>query len=90
MKTMTALEVRKKFGSVLDLVSKKGVPVTISRANKPLAVLVPAQDYQAGASGRERRLRLAVENIAEWKKRHAEKLKGVDAVKLLRESRENR
>ena len=90
MKTMSALEVRKQFGSVLDLVSKKRVAVTISRANKPLAVLVPAQDYQAQISGRETRLRLAVEKIAEWKKRHAQKLKGVDVVKLLRESRESR
>jgi prevent-host-death family protein len=90
MKTMSALEVRKRFGSVLDLVSKKGVPVTISRANKPLAVLVPVRDYQARGSGRETRLRLAVENIAEWKKRHSRTLKGVDAVRLLRESRETR
>ena len=90
MKTMSALEVRKQFGSVLDLVSKKRVPVAISRANKPLAILVPAQDYQAITLGRETRLRLAVEKIAECKKRHAQKLKGVDVVKLLRENRENR
>jgi prevent-host-death family protein len=90
MKTMSALEVRKKFGSVLDMVSKKRIPVTISRANKPLAVLVPAQDYKARNSGRETRLRLAVNRIVEWKKLHAQKLKGVDAVKLLRESREER
>lgn len=90
MKTMSALEVRKKFGSVLDMVSKKRIPVTISRANKPLAVLVPAQDYKATNAGRETRLRLAAEKIVEWKKLHAQKLKGVDAVKLLRESREQR
>ncbi len=88
MKTMSALEVRKKFGSVLDMVSKKRIPVTISRANKPLAVLVPAQDYKARNTGRETRLRLASEKILEWKKLHARKLKGVNAVKLLRESRE--
>ncbi len=90
MKTMSALEVRKKFGSVLDMVSKKGIPVTISRANKPLAVLVPAQDYNARNAGRETRLRLASEKLLEWKKLHAQRLKGVNAVKLLRESREER
>lgn len=90
MKTMSALDVRKKFGSVLDLVSKKGVPVTISRANKPLAVLVPAQDYRARSAGRETRLRLAAEKIFEWKKLHARKIKGIAAVKLLRKSREER
>jgi prevent-host-death family protein len=90
MKTMSALEVRKKFGSVLDMVSKKGIPVTISRANKPLAVLVPAQSYKAINFGRESRLRLTSEKIVEWKRLHAQKIKGVDVVKLLRESREER
>ncbi len=90
MKTMSALEVRKQFGSVLVLVSKKRTFVTIYRANTPLAVLVPAQDYQTRTSGRETRLRLAVEKITEWTKRHAAKLKGLDAVKLLRQSRESR
>ena len=90
MITMSALEVRKKFGSVLDMVSKKGIPVTISRANKPLVVLVPAQDYKARNAGRETRLRLASEKILEWKKAHAHKLEGVNAAKLLRESRDER
>jgi len=90
MITMSALEVRKKFGSVLDMVSKKGIPVTISRANKPLVVLVPAQDYKARNAGRETRLRLATEKILAWKKAHAHKLKGVNAANLLRESREER
>ena len=90
MKTRSALEVRKQFGSVLDMVSKKRIPVTISRANKPLAVLVPAQDYEARNTGRETRLRLAAERIIEWKRLHAEKLTGVNVIKLLRESREGR
>ncbi len=90
MKTMSALDVRKKFGSVLDLVAKKRIPVTISRANKPLAVIVPADEYQARNSGRVSRLRLTVEKIEEWKRLHAKKLKNVDVVKLLRESREER
>lgn len=90
MRTMTALEVRKKFGAVLDLVAKKRIPVAISRANKPLAVLVPAEDYGAGSSGRESRLRLTVERIRDWQKHHGRKLKKIDAVKLVRESREPR
>ena len=90
MKTLSALEVRKKFGAVLDMVTKDRVPVTICRANKPLAVLVPAEDYQSENSGRGQRLRLAAEKIAEWKSRHAKKLKGIDTTKLLRQSRAER
>jgi prevent-host-death family protein len=79
MKTVSALEMRKKFGSVLDLVTKKGIPVTICRANKPLAVLVPIEDY-----------RLVADRIDEWKTRHAKKLKGLDVTKMLRQSRAER
>lgn len=90
MKTVSALEMRKKFGSVLDLVSKKGIAVTICRADKPLAVLVPIEDYRSKSLGREHGLRLAAERINEWKKRHAKKLKGLDVTKMLRESRAER
>ena len=90
MKTMSALDVRKKFGSVLDLVAKKRIPVAISRASKPLAVLVPADEYRARNAGRASRLRLTVERIETWKKLRARKLGKLDAVKLLRESREER
>jgi len=90
MKTVSALEMRKKFGSVLDLVTRKGIPVTICRADKPLAVLVPIEDYRSKSLGREHRLRLAAERIDEWKKRHAKKLKGLDVTKMLRESRAER
>ena len=90
MKTVSALEMRKKFGSVLDLVTKKGIPVTICRADKPLAVLVPIEDYRSKNLGREHRLRFAAERIDEWKKRHAKKLKGLDVTKMLRESRAER
>ena len=90
MKTLSALEVRKKFGSVLDLVNTKRVPVTICRANKPLAVLIPADEYKSKHSGREHRLRLTAEHIAEWKRRHQIKLRGIDTTKLLRQSREGR
>lgn len=90
MKILSALEVRKRFGSVLDMVAKKRVPVAISRANQPLVVMVPADEYMVKNAGREKRLQLAAERIAEWKKLHARKLKGIDAVRLLRESREER
>jgi prevent-host-death family protein len=46
MKTVTALDLRKKLGSVLNDVSKKGEQVMISRANKPLAVLISLDEYE--------------------------------------------
>ena len=90
MKTVSVLEMRKKLGSVLDLVTKKGIPVTICRADKPLAVLVPIEDYRSKSLRREYLLRLAAERIDEWKKLHAKKLKSLDIPKMLRESRAER
>ena len=46
MKTVTALDLRKKLGSFLNEVSKKGEQVMISRANKPLAVLISLAEYE--------------------------------------------
>ena len=90
MKTLSAVEVRRRFGSVLDMVAHKRIPVTIARANKPLVVMVPADEYRAGRSAREGRLRLTVEKLEEWKRLRARRLKGVNAVRLLREIRDER
>lgn len=90
MKRLSALEVRKKFGSVLDLVAQKRVPVTITRGGKPLVVMISADEYQAMKGGRQARLGLAIERVAEWRARHARRLRGVNAVRLVRESRDGR
>ena len=90
MKTMSALEVRKHFGSVLDQVAKEHTPVVISRANKPLAVMISIDEYQARNSSRENRIRLTIEKIDGWKKRRKHALKKLDPVKLIRDIRENR
>ena len=94
MRTVSALAFRRKFGSVLDEVAGKRQPITITRANRALVVLVPADVYEegtgAGAPARERRLRLSAERLTEWRRHHAERLRGLDAVQLVREDRNRR
>lgn len=90
MKRLSALEVRKKFGSVLDLVAQQRIPVTITRGEKALVVMIPADEYEAMTRGRGARLGLAIERVAEWRARHARRLRGVNVVRLLRESRDER
>jgi prevent-host-death family protein len=92
MRSIPALAFRRRFGRVLDEVVEKRQPVTITRANRALVVLVPAEDYGASgaAAGREARLRLAVERLAEWRKRHAGRLQDLDAVALVRHDRDAR
>lgn len=90
MKTIAALQFRRRFGEILDEVARTGRPVTVTRANRPLVVLVPAGGYGGAAPARavrEGRLRLAAERVAEWKARHADRLGNLDAVALVRAAR---
>lgn len=90
MKTITALDLRKKLGAVLDDVSGKGEQVVVSRANKPLAVLISFEEYEEKVlkKNRERRLKGISTEMDRWKKRHLKKTANVDLVKAIREIRE--
>jgi len=92
MKTIPALAFRRRFGKVIDDVVRSGQPVTVTRSNQPLVVIVPAGQYgqQPSSSVRENRLRRAVERLDEWKARHAARLKDIDAVAVVREGRQGR
>ncbi len=92
MKTVSALDLRKKLGSVLNTVAEKHEPVTITRANKPLAVLISADDYQEKVlkSDRGRKLKELSLRMEAWKKEHQKEIRGVNAVKAVRELRERR
>ncbi len=92
MKTVTALDLRKKLGSFLNDVSKKGEQVMISRANKPLAVLISLADYEEKVlnKNREKKLEGISSEMDRWKKRHLKATANIDIVKVLREVREGR
>jgi prevent-host-death family protein len=92
MKNVTALDLRKKLGSILDDVSKKGEQVMISRANKALAVLISVDEYEEKVlkKNRERRLKEISTEMDRWKERHLEETVNIDIVKAIREVREGR
>ena len=92
MKTVTALDLRKKLGSVLNSVAEKHEPVTITRANKPLAVIISADEYQDKVlkSDRGRKLKELSTRMDAWKKEHRKETARLDAVKAIRETRERR
>ena len=92
MKTINALTFRKKFGSTLDEVHNKKTHIIISRANRPLVVIIPFEDYkeQKEEKERERRLRLAASKIDQWRKKHIKQLKGLNSVEIIRQMREER
>lgn len=92
MKTMTALDLRKKLGNVLDEVSKKKEQVIISRANRPLAVLISIDEYEEKVlkKNREQKLRDISDRMEQWREKHKKKTVHVDVVKAIREIRDNR
>jgi len=92
MKTVTALDLRKKLGSVLNDVSRKGEQVMISRANKPLAVLISLDEYEEKVlnKNRERKLEKIATEMERWKKRHLKETVSLDIAKAIREVREGK
>ena len=90
MRTINALTFRKKFGSTLDEVHKKKNHIIISRSNRPLAVIIPFEDYKnlKEENERERRLRLAASRIDQWRKKHSQQVKDLNSVEIIRQMRE--
>ena len=91
MKSMSALEARKRFGGLLDEVAKEKSHILISRINRPMAVLIPYEDYQQNfdREARRKRLHAAKERMDNLREHHAKKLGGViaeDAVRQIRDS----
>jgi prevent-host-death family protein len=92
MKTLTALDLRKKLGSVLNTVAEKHEPVTITRANKPLAVIMSADEYQDKVvkGDRGRKLKELSSRMDAWKTEHRKETARIDVVKAVRETRDRR
>lgn len=93
--TITALEMRKKFGGVLDRVVKKGEHITIMRGHLALAVLIPVKDHQKHCldKDRARKIEDVLADIDAWKKSNPSKAKrlsrlnAADEVRAMRDSR---
>lgn len=70
--TITAIDLRKKLGEILDRVANKGEHITITRANKPLATFIPAEEHQrhCEAHGRLKTIDEAFDDIKRWRREH--------------------
>lgn len=92
MKTISALKARSRLGTILDEVSKKKEHYLIERLSKPLAVVIPVEEYEKTVSkeSRKARLRKVAEEIDQWREKHGRKLVGWDAVETIRKMREER
>jgi prevent-host-death family protein len=92
VRTINALDFRKKLGSTIDEVYEKKTPIVISRANKPMVVIIPFEDYNEllAEKDREKRLQLASSRIDQWRKKYGKQLKDTNSVEVIRQLREEK
>lgn len=93
--TITAIEMRRKFGSILDQVVQEGAHITIMRGSKALATLIPAEEHerQCSREGRARTLEEVLGDLEAWKKKHntqIRKMSQMDTTALIRQMRNAR
>jgi prevent-host-death family protein len=88
MRTVSALEVRKKFGQLVDEAAA-GERLIIERAGQPVAALVPLSDVPYLTREERIRTRLkAIEEIKQYAAAHP--FPDADAPELIREQRRKR
>jgi prevent-host-death family protein len=92
MQTLTTMDLRKNLGHILDMVAETHEPVTISRANKPLAVILSISEYEEKVQKKNRGQRLETLSSAmdSWRERNRTVTARVDVVQAVRESRDAR
>ena len=92
MQTLTTMDLRKNLGHILDMVAETNESVTISRANKPLAVILSISEYEEKVQKKNRGQRLEALSGAmdAWRERNRTATKLVDVVQGVRESRDAR
>ena len=89
MRTVSALDVRKKFGQLLNEAAA-GERLIIERAGQPVAALVPLTDVpELGREERIRRRLAAIEDIRRMAVRYPPD-PGFDAAAVIREQRDER
>jgi len=96
VKTVSALDLRRRLGALLDAASA-GERIVVERDRRPIAVLVSYEDAQRLDEDREARYRrtlAALDRLGRFRERmareHPEILEGPDAVTAIREEREAR
>jgi len=92
MQILTTMDLRKNLGHILDMVAEKNESVTISRSNKPLAVILSVAEYEEKVQKKNRAQRLETLSVAmdAWRERNRNNTIGVDVVQAVREGRNSR
>lgn len=86
---VTALDARRRLGELLESVYHRGDEVVIERAGRPMAVVIPAERYQALERSRNRLWEIIEEVQAANRDVPREELEA-DIASALKEARELR
>ena len=89
MRTVSALDVRRRFGEVVDQAAA-GERIVIERAGQPVAAIVPLSDLAEIDPDRRRGLRLAALEEIRWSARRRGRPAGFDAAGTVRAQRDAR
>ncbi len=92
MKTLSALDLRKKLGEVLDAVAQNNEQVIISRANRPLAVLISVDEFEEKIQKSKQgdKLKELSARMDDWRAKHRQETKHLDVIRAVREMRDGR
>lgn len=92
MLKMTTMDLRKNLGQILDTVAEKNEQVIISRANRPLAVILSVAEFEEKVlrKHRKNKLRELAGDMDDWRERHRKETARVDVVQAVREIRDSR
>lgn len=89
MRTISALDVRARFGQVLDEAAA-GERFIVERAGMPVAAIVPLRDLEHSDPERIRERRLAaVDRMTQLGRRYRKLFGPADAAALIREDRDH-
>lgn len=89
MRTVSALDVRKRFGEIIDQAAA-GERIVIERAGQPIAAIVPLADLELTDPERVKASRLAAIDEIERMARRRPFTTKVDVVQLIRDQRRER
>ena len=86
------MDLRRNLGQILDTVTEKNEQVIISRANRPLAVILTIAEFEEKVlrKNRKEKLRKVAADMDNWRERHRNELEMVDVVRAVRETRDSR
>jgi len=90
MLTLTTMDLRKNLGHILDTVAETNQQIIVSRANRPLAVILSMADFEEKVQkkNRSQRLQSLADNMDAWRLRNSSATAEVNAVQAVRENRD--